>query len=205
MAKTGLMYPVFAPITKETFGEKPTYGTGFVIGEGISANITLNYGDNPLYANNREVNNDRSFTGGTIALGVDDYGASKELSKTAKDTLLGYGTDEIEENVSYIGSTPPAPFGGTGYYKTAKYRDDGGVSYEAVWIYKTQYIKTADNAKTKGSSVEWQTPELEGKIYQVAGLPSDRDIMEEATFATEAEARAWLNGKANITSSAASE
>ena len=205
MAKTGLKFPVFAPIVKEEYGKAPTYGAGFIIGEGISADLTLNYSDNPLYSNDRESNNDKTFTGGTIALGVDDYGAKKELAQEVESSLLGYGTDDVNTNVCYIGSNPNAPYGGTGYYKTAKYRDNGGAYYEAFWIYRTQYSKTSDSAKTKGSSVEWQTPELSGKIFSVPGLPADRDIMEKATFDTEEEARQWLLTKAKIPTETVSE
>ena len=54
MAFIGLRHVVAAPITAETEGQPITYGTGAVIGKGIQANLTINRGDNPLYADDGE-------------------------------------------------------------------------------------------------------------------------------------------------------
>ena len=61
MAKTGVLHPVVAPIEKENYAAVPTYGKGFVIGRAITVDKSPTYGENPLYADKREVDNDKEM------------------------------------------------------------------------------------------------------------------------------------------------
>ena len=59
-------------------------------------------------------------------------------------------------------------------------------------------LKTpSDSTNTKGQSIEWQTPEIEGTVMVVEGF--DGDTYEDtAIFTTEGAAKSWLFAKANI-------
>ena len=50
MAMVGMLHPVAAKIATEVEGQALTYDAGMVVGKAISANITFNRNDNPLYA-----------------------------------------------------------------------------------------------------------------------------------------------------------
>ena len=193
MAKIGLYYPVYAKIEKEEYGVAPTYGTGDVIGKAITAEKTINFNDNPLYADGTIAENDRSFSDGSIKFGVADIGL-----KTTADLLGAKYTEKTEtepEKIIRAGGNI-APYCGVGYYK--KGVDNNIPYYEGTWLLKTQFSPFGESAKTKEKSIEWQTPEIEGSIMIVDGY-EEGAYEETVRFATETEVREWLNTKANIT------
>ena len=61
-ANVGMMYPVFAPLNTHTDGSMPTYGSGVVIHEARNATVTKTYNDNPLYGDDRIVDDDNGMT-----------------------------------------------------------------------------------------------------------------------------------------------
>ena len=65
-ASVGMMYPVFAPFTSHTDGSMPTYGTGRVIQEARNASEKKEYANNPLYGDDRIVDDDNSLTSLTL-------------------------------------------------------------------------------------------------------------------------------------------
>lgn len=193
MAKIGLKYPCFALATEA--GSAISYSGGAVIAKGITANISIETNDVKLYADDVIVETDKSFSGGTISLNVDD------LTDAVKVALLGY-TEGAEadailgsKNLSAGGSTTPATVG-VGFY--GKRVRGGAYSWRAIWLKKVQFAEPADEFATKGETTEFQTATLEGTIM----LAADELWKEEATFSSEAAAIAWLNGKAGISTSA---
>ena len=174
MAKIGLKYPVY----------KTTDSQG-VIGKAIRADISIEVNDVKLYADDAIAESDKSFSGGTLTLGIDD------LSDEVYATLLGHtvGTDPAE--IVAKGSDD-SPYVGIGFYGAKKV---GGVrKYRAIWLPKVQFAEPADTNATKGETVEFQTPTLEGTIM----LDDDGAWKYEQTFTTEQEAKAYLEGKAGI-------
>jgi len=72
----------------------------------------------------------------------------------------------------------------------------GGVTkYRAIWLYKVKFGESADESKTKGESIEFTTPSIEGTILQL----DSGDWKTEQLFETETSAVTWLNTQANIT------
>ncbi len=195
MAKIGLYYPVAAVITNDEYGKAPTYDKGFVIGKAITADKTINTNDNPLYADGGIAENDRSFSDGTISLGIDDIMLKDQA------TLLGATYTAADEP----GNTPEtiekssddiAPYVGFGYYKRGI---KNNVPYfEATLLLKVQFAPFSESAKTKEKAIEWQTPTIEGSIMIVDGYKGGK-YEETAKFATESDCREWLNTKLNIT------
>lgn len=190
MAKIGLKYGVFAPITSEPAGQLPIYGTGFIVGHMMQANQTVQYSNTPLAADNTVVETDRSFINGALSVGVDD------LSHDVLEGWLGLKSNTVG-GVTVLRSagryTPPK--GGFGYIRLMK--KNNAYRHEAYWVYKTEWVMPNENATTKpDGSIEWQTPTVEGNIMAL----SDEDVTwrDQAIFDTEAEAIAWLNELANI-------
>lgn len=189
MAKIGLKYPVYAPATETD--SAISYGTGAVLAKAISANISIENNDVKLYADDAVCESDNSFSDGTVTIGVDD------LYDAAKVALLAYiegATIDATTGAKELsaGTGTPAIVGFGFYGKVVRNR----VSYwRAIWLKKVQFAEPSDELATKGESLEFGTPELEGAIM----LAPDGKWKEEGTFSAEAGAKAWLDGKAGIT------
>ena len=189
MAYVGLKHPVFSPISSEPAGSVPVYGTGLIVGYALEANITIKHSDAKLYADDDVRESDNSFLSGTVTLGIDD------LNKEAVIAMLGSQEKTVDDlsvvrDAALYVSTP----GGFGYYRVRK---KTGVRYiRAFWYYKTQWAMPSESAKTKGETVEWQTPSVEGDIFTIDDADNTWRDTYDAT--TEADAVAWLNEKANI-------
>lgn len=193
MAYIGMQHVVGATITTETEGSPIVYGTGMVLGKAISGNITWERSDNPLRADDGIAENDNGITGGELELGVDD------LTDEAKAYVLGETKKDGTQGAPDVYETTDAaaPYMGVGYVRVR--RKAGVTKYEALWILKTQFGIQNEEAQTKGETIEWQTPTLNGLIF---GVQNDATLVtkyrEHATFTTLAEAVAWLDAKANI-------
>lgn len=194
MARIGLKYPVYSPAIETE--SAISYGTGAVLAKAISANVSIETNDVKLYGDDGIIESDKSFSTGTISMGIDD------LLDEAKVALLDYiegatvdsaiGTKELTAS----GSAAPA-YVGFGYYgKVVR----NGVNYwRAIWLKKVQFAEPTDELSTKGESIEFKTPALEGTIL----LDVTGNWKDEGTFSTEAKAKAWLDGKAGIVAKAA--
>ena len=118
----GMIYPVFAPIESHTDGSMPTYGTGFVIQEARNATVTRTYSNNPLYGDDRIVDDDNGLTDLTISF------ESTGLTDSDRINLLG---EEAWGTTAQWVTDAETPWGGFGYIR--KMRLNGEKSYEA-WI-----------------------------------------------------------------------
>lgn len=197
MAKIGIKFPVFAPISSYGSDGMPVYNGGFVIGKAITAEKSIESNDNPLYADDAVAENDTSFASGSIKLGVADFGRDYADSLQVQGKLLGQTVTELTGGGFSIrrSALTSAPYGGFGFYKTKKH--NGKIVYEATWLYKVIFKTPSESTNTKGSSIEWQTPEIEGTIMAVDGF--DNDTYEDtAIFETETAAKSWLCGRASL-------
>ena len=191
MAFVGLLYAVAAPIQTEADGQAITYGKGQVIGGMMTAEISYTRNSNPLYADDRVMEEDNSITGGTIKMGVDDVNAAARVMMLG-DVKEGDAGEEV-----YHETGESAPYVGTGYIRVR--RKDNKTNYIAYWVHKAIFGIGTESAKTKGQNIEWQTPTLEGSIMGVKNNAAlQTRFRERRTFTKESEARAWLNKKAGI-------
>lgn len=191
MAFVGLLYAVAAPIQTEADGQAITYGKGQVIGGMMTAEISYTRNSNPLYADDRVMEEDNSITGGTIKMGVDD------VNDDARVMMLGDVKEGDAGEEVYHETGESAPYVGTGYIRVR--RKDNKTNYIAYWVHKAIFGIGTESAKTKGQNIEWQTPMLEGSIMGVKNNAAlQTRFRERRTFTKESEARAWLNKKAGI-------
>ena len=194
MASIGLKMPVFAPIDGEIEeGVRPEYKSGFVVGKAIKADVTINYAEATLYADDILAESDSSFQNGTIDVGVD------EITHEIHSKLFGSKIVEVDGiSELHAGAKNVSPHGGFGYYKTKVINKKTG--YLAKWFLDVQFKPGNDSSETKGDSTSFVTPEFSGTIFSVPGFEEDTYV-EEAFFNTESEAKTWLKSKANISTS----
>ena len=191
MAFVGLLYAVAAPIQTEADGQAITYGKGQIIGGMMTAEISYTRNSNPLYADDRVMEEDNSITGGTIKMGVDD------VNDDARVMMLGDVKEGDAGEEVYHETGESAPYVGTGYIRVR--RKDNKTNYIDYWVHKAIFGIGTESAKTKGQNIEWQTPTLEGSIMGVKNNAAlQTRFRERRTFTKESEARAWLNKKAGI-------
>lgn len=191
--RIGMQYAVAAPISTEVEGQAITYGTGFRVGNAVSASITWNRTDNSHYGDDAEDARDNGVTSGDIEF------TNSGILATARAALLGESkvgsTDEYEMSVD---ATPSVGFG---YVRVI--RKSGVIVYEGVWLHKVQFAENTVNDNTKGETIEWGETVLNGRIFAVKdNAQLVQHIMAHQEFATLALAVAYLNGKANIAASA---
>lgn len=183
MKKIGLKHPVYA-IYSDTTGS-PVYTNGAVIAKAMSAKIVINKNNSILYADDDIDEIDQSFISGTETLGINEFPHGVQA------VVLGHkidGTGQMVANDNDI-----SPYVGHGFY--GKIRRNNANKWRAIWFHKVQFGEPNDETETKAESVVFQTPSIEGTIMKdIKG-----DWKSERVFDTEAEAIAWLDGKAGIT------
>lgn len=196
MANVGLRYAVFAPITSEVRGQQVVYGSGVVVGRAIRADITWERNDNPLSADDVEVDNDNSLVGGSVTFTLDSIYAD------AQKVMLGDYIDSAEgQQEEWEDNADASPYGGFGTVRVK--RENNNYTYEAMWLHKTQFGQTSETMETKGRTINWQTPTINGRIMPVYNNAENKPrVRRRATFATAGEAIAWLNKLANVADNA---
>ena len=191
-ANVGMIYPVWAPLATHTDGSMPTYSAGTVIQEARSATVNREYANNPLYGDDRIVDDDNGMTGLTISF------ESTGLSDDDRKALFGeedYGTSGVSGQWVSDNETP---WGGFGYIR--KMRDNGTKKFEAWWTLKIKFQEESQATNTKEGAISWGTPTLNGRAAGLYVDSTDKQRYQlHKTFSTAADAKAWLNAQAGIT------
>lgn len=155
-----------------------TYATPKKLSEALTAVITPNYTSATLYADDRAVaietalgDIDVSIT--TSDLSDDDYVMLMGTTKNADGVI----EDSINDN---------PPYGALGFRLPLS-----GGGYRYFWYYKGKFQPPASNHNTKGSSVEFQNPQITGKfVVRDDGKWRARLTDNEATPSTVA--KSWF-------------
>jgi hypothetical protein len=187
----GMMYPVWAPLTAHTDGSMPTYGTGRVIQEARNATVNREYANNPLYGDDRIVDDDNGLTGLTMSF------ESTGLSKQDRLTLLGEEDSTIVGISGTFVSDNETPWGGFAYIR--KMRENGVKKFEAWLTLKIKFQEESQATNTKEGQINWGTPTLNGRAAGLYVDSSDKQRYQlHETFATIAEAKTWINNLLHV-------
>ena len=187
----GMIYPVWAPLIAHTDGSMPTYGTGRVLQEARNATVNKTYQNNPLYGDDRIVDDDNGLQGMTCSFeptGLSD--SDRKLLFDEDEVSVGGLTCQAE-------SDNETPYGGFGYIR--KMRDNGTKKFEAWIILKIKFTEESQATATKEGSISWGTPTLNGRaagVYIDSGDKLRFRIHE--TFDTAAAAKSWINSVLNV-------
>ena len=189
----GMMYPVWAPLTAHTDGSMPTYGTGRVIQEARNATVNREYQNNPLYGDDRIVDDDNGMTGLTMTF------ESTGLSDDDRKALFGeedYGTSGISGQWVSDNETP---WGGFGYIR--RMREDGSRKFEAWITLKIKFQEESQATNTKEGSINWGTPSLNGRAAALYVDSTDKMRFQlHKSFNSISDAKAYLNAFLNVSS-----
>jgi phi13 family phage major tail protein len=177
MAKIGLQYLVY-----KGAGATPTKG---VLAKAIQADLSIQLNEAKLYADDGVAESDKSFRDGTITLGVDD------LNDIIQKELLGHAIDEASGEITANGNDNN-PYVSVGFISISK--KGGAQKFRAIWLPKTQFAEPSETNQTKGESTAFSTPTMTGTIM----LDDTQNWKYENSFATIAEAKTYLDGKAGI-------
>ena len=187
----GMMYPVFAPLVSHTDGSMPTYGAGRVIQEARNATITKTYNDNPLYGDDRIVDDDNGLQSLTMSF------ESTGLSDADRVSLFGETQATVGGLTAYLESDNETPWGGFGYIR--KMRDNGTRKFEAWITLKIKFQEESQATNTKEGTISWGTPTLNGRAAALYIDSSDQmRYRAHQTFDTIAAAKAWINTVLNV-------
>ena len=184
MATIGLDRLYYAPITETPVTGEETYGAPIMLAKAISAELSVELAEATLYADDGAAEIIKEFKGGKLALGVDDIG------RAAAETLTGATADDNGVLVSASeDSGSPVAIGFRAKKANGKYR--------YFWLYKVKFAVPSDSLATKGDSITFQTPKIEGTVSRRNKLdtrgrhPWKAEVNEDDTGVAPATISGW--------------
>ena len=152
MATIGLDKLYYSKITEAVDGTE-TYAVPVQLAKAIKADLSIELAEAILYADDGASDVVKEFKSGKLALGIDDIGA------TASGDLTGAQIDDngVLISTSEDGGSPVA-IGFRAKKANGKYR--------YFWLYKVKFGIPATNLQTKGDSISFQTPTIEGTVMR---------------------------------------
>lgn len=152
MATIGLDKLYYAKITEDSSGNE-TYGTPTQLAKGMKADLSVELAEATLYADDGPAEIVKEFKSGTLSLGIDDIGVS------AAEDLTGAKLDDNHVVVS--GSED----GGSPVAVGFRAKKSNG-NYRYFWLYRVVFGIPATNLATKGDSITFSTPTIEGTVVR---------------------------------------
>lgn len=152
MATIGLDRLYYAKITENENGEE-TYATPVPLAKAITAELSVELAEATLYADDGAAEVVKEFQSGTLTLGVADIGVA------AAEVLTGATLDDnkVLISTSEDGGAPVA-IGFRAKKANGKYR--------YFWLYRVKFGIPATNLQTKGDSITFSTPTIEGTVMR---------------------------------------
>ena len=181
MAQIGLTNLWYGILTEGADGT-PSYGGAKSFGKAVSAKVDPSNNDAKLYADDALAESDSSFNSAKVTLGV----ADDDLTVFAE--ILGHKLSEpggvMTRNVN-----DAAPYIGLGRVVTKLVNNKH--IYKGEFLYKVKFSEPSQEDETKGESVDFKTPEIEGTAVALA----NGDWSDSGVFDTKDAAVEWVKGK----------
>ena len=152
MATIGMDKLYYATITEDEKGEE-TYGVPISMAKAIKADLTIELAEATLFADDGLAYVIKDFKSGNLVLGVDDLGVTVVQELTGADVDDNGVLISASENVG-----KPVAIG----FRAAK---PNGI-YRYFWLYRVKFGFPAANIQTKGDTITFQTPTIEGTILR---------------------------------------
>lgn len=181
MAQIGLTNLWYGLLTEAEDGT-PSYAGAKSFGKAVSAKVDVSTNDATLYADDALVESDKSFQNAKVTLGV----ADDDMTIFAE--ILGHKVAESGGEM-VRSAEDAAPWVGLGRVVTkivnSKY------VYKGEFLYKVRFAEPSQEDSTKGESVDFSTPEIEGTAATLA----NGDWSAAQVFDTKSAAVEWVKGK----------
>ena len=150
MATIGLDKLYYSKITEDASGNE-TYATPVILAKAVSAELSVELAEATLYADDVAAEIVKEFKSGTLTLGVDDIGINVAADLTgaqidSNNVLISGGQD--------AGS--PVAIGFRAKKSNGKYK--------YYWLYRVKFGIPAASLATKGDSITFSTPSIEGTV-----------------------------------------
>lgn len=193
MAKLGLQYPVWAPLT-ETVGANgvvtEAVGTGMVMGKLVDESTSLNLAESNFYADDGLDESVREFVSGTISETINDLSTAVETALTGATAKTGTDIDGFDSTTN-----DSAPWGRHGLIEVHLI---GGVKkYKAKVYHRVKYSPPDDSNATKGESVSLSGVGLTGILSRSQATSKWREVQ---WFTSLDAAKSFINGLCGISS-----
>jgi phi13 family phage major tail protein len=152
MATIGLDSLFYAKITEDQNGIE-TYGTPKVLAKAMTAELSIELIEAILYADDGASEVVKEFKSGALSLGIDDIG-----SFVAQDlTGCKIDSNNVVVSRSEDGGSPVA-VGFRAKKANGKYR--------YFWLYRVIFSVPATSLATKGDSITFSSPTIEGTVFR---------------------------------------
>lgn len=185
MATIGLDKLYYASIMEDENGEE-SYGTPAQLAKAISADLSVELAEATLYADDGASEIVKEFKNGTLSLGVDDIGTATAAALTG----VSVDNNNVVISSSEDGGNPVA----IGF----RARKSNG-KYKYYWLYRVKFGVPATNLATKGDSITFSTPTIEGTVMRRNKLdtsgkhPWKAEATEGDTGLTESVISSWYD------------
>lgn len=181
MAQIGLTNLWYGLLTEAEDGT-PSYAGAKSFGKAVSAKVDVSTNDATLYADDVLAESDKSFQSAKVTLGV----ADDDMTIFAE--ILGHTVAESGGEM-VRSADDAAPWVGLGRVVTKMV--NGKHVYKGEFLYKVRFAEPSQEDNTKGESVDFSTPEIEGTAATLAnGQWSAAQVFDTKTAAVE-----WVKGK----------
>lgn len=152
MATIGLDKLYYATITEDE-NEEETYDVPVQLAKAISADLSVELAEATLYADDGASEIIKEFKNGTLSLGVDDIGTATAAALTG----VSVDSNNVVISASEDGGNPVA----IGF----RAKKSNG-KYKYYWLYRVKFGVPATNLATKGDSITFSTPTIEGTVLR---------------------------------------
>ena len=152
MATIGMDKLFYAKITEDSDGFE-TYGIPIPLAKAIKADLSTELAEATLYADDGASSVIKDFKSGKLSLGVEDIGvkAAQDLTGAVVDNngvLISASENDAE----------PVAVGFRALKPDNRYR--------YFWMYRVKFGTPATNLQTKGDSITFNTPTIEGTVLR---------------------------------------
>lgn len=182
MAQIGLRHFKYSKLSSDNKYSGPS-----VLAGAIEAKMSPNIAEAELYSDDTLKESVKEFTKGTLTLTID------EDDDKVFAPLLGHHVDE-ETGEVIRAKDDTAPY--VGFGRVIVKIVNNVKKYKAEFFPKVQFKPFITDGKTKGESIEFSTPSVEGTVYTVTETVDGvaKEVWEHHnTFDTDEEAQAYLD------------
>jgi phi13 family phage major tail protein len=187
MATVGLDRLYYAPITEAAGTGDETYGAPVMLAKAISAELSVEIAEATLWADDGAAELVKEFKNGKLTLGVDNIGRGAAVALTGATA----DANGVLVSSSEDGGAPVA-IGFRAKKSNGKYR--------YVWLYKVKFAVPSTSLATKGDSISFSTPSIEGTVMRRNKLdergrhPWKCEVDEDDAGVAAATISGWYSG-----------